>query len=68
MWGDPLDELIDDLERVAPVPRSASGGMLPIEALCHWTDIILYGGPDEVERLKSDPAFLEWISVKRAGN
>ena len=61
MWRDPLDELIDDLERV-PDPRPAWGGLLPIEQLQQLTDAILYGSPGEVELLKMEPAYQEWIS------
>jgi hypothetical protein len=61
MWRDPLDELIDDLERASPASRSASADLLPIEKLQQITDLILYGRPDEVETLTSDPTFQEWM-------
>ena len=61
MWRDPLDELIDDLERV-PDPRPAWGGLLPIEQLQQLTDAVLYGSPGEVEVLMADPAYQQWIT------
>ena len=57
MWRDPLEELIDDLERVAPDPQCAAGGLMPIEQLQQYTDIILYGTDEDVGRLEADPAY-----------
>ena len=61
MWRDPLDELIEDLEQVAPDPRSASGDLFPIEKLTQLTDAILYGSDDEVAALKADPDYQDWV-------
>lgn len=66
MWRDPLDELIDDLERATPDPQRTCGTLLPIETLHQFTDIILYGSPGEVEALMADPAYQEWIRQSRA--
>ena len=60
MWRDPLDELIDDLERVTPEARCKSG-LFPIEKEQQITDTILYGSPDEVERFEADPTYQQWI-------
>lgn len=70
MWRDPLDELIDDLERATPDPRSASGDLFPLEKLTQLTDAILYGSDEEVESLKADPEYQQWINsaTRRAGD
>ena len=60
MWRDPLDELIDDLERAAPDPAAASGGMFPFLKLQALTDAILYGTEEQVARLKTDPEYQRW--------
>ena len=41
VWRDPLDELIADLERVAPPTPSTD--LFPLEKLQMLTDAILYG-------------------------
>lgn len=61
MWRDPLDELIDDLERVAPDPRAARGDLLPFMKLQALTDAILYGTSDQVEMLTADPDYQRWV-------
>lgn len=61
LWRDPLDELIDDLERVAPDTRS-NVSLFPIEKLQQLIDAILYGRNEEVESLKADPAYQRWVA------
>jgi len=62
MWRDPLEELIEDLERVAPDPQGAAGGLMPIEQLQQYTDIILYGTDEEIEALNADSAYQAWLT------
>ena len=62
MWRDPLEELIEDLDRVAPDPQAAAGGLMPIEQLQRYTDIILYGTDAEVEALNADSAYRAWLT------
>ena len=61
MWRDPLDELIEDLEQVAPDARQVCGGIYPFVKLQALTDAILYGSDDDVARLKTDPDYQRWI-------
>lgn len=61
MWRDPLDELIEDLEHVTPDPPSACGDMFPLVKLQDLADAILYGTRDQVEALKADPAYQQWV-------
>jgi hypothetical protein len=61
MWREPLDELIEDLERLVPDSRNAHRDLFPIEKLQQWTDTILYGSDDEVAALKRDPEHQRWI-------
>ena len=62
MCRDPLDELVDDLERLAPSPRPTSDYDVQFLRLQRLTDAILYGTPDQVEALKADPAYQQWVS------
>lgn len=56
MWRDPLDELIDDLERVTPAPLADDDPHAQFMALQKLTDEILYGTPDAFAPVKADPA------------
>ena len=57
MWRDPLDELIDDLERVSPDDHER----FPLEMIQAIADAVLYGSPEEVEALTADPAYQRWL-------
>ena len=57
MWRDPLDELIDDLERVAPDHQEA----FPFDAIQAIADAVLYGSPEEAASLEADPAYQRWV-------
>ena len=59
MWRDPLDELIDDLERVAPDHQET----FPFETIQAIADAVLYGSPTEVARLTADPAYQRWVET-----
>lgn len=61
MWRDPLDELIDDLERVAPDPRAVDDPLAQFMALQRLTDALLYGTPEDVERVTIDPDYQRWV-------
>ena len=58
MWRDPLDELIDDLERA--IPEARFDFHLVFLKQQQLTDAILYGTPEEVARLEADPVIQEW--------
>jgi hypothetical protein len=66
MWRDPLDELVEDLERLAPAPRPTLDYHEQLLNLQRFTDAILYGSDNEVEALKADPAYQQWLSRIRA--
>ena len=38
MWRDPMDELIDDLDRVLPPEREQFPQMPSHAEVCYWTD------------------------------
>ena len=57
MWRDPLDELIDDLERA--IPEARFDFHLVFLKQQQLTDAILYGSPEEVARLEADPVIQE---------
>ena len=59
MWRDPLDELIDDLDRVAPDP-SETLGAFPFATIQAIVDAVLYGTPAEVEAYMADPMYQRW--------
>ena len=73
MWRDPIDELIDDLERVVPARQQTQWGkMPPLAELHYWTDRILHSRPITPEELdgtaepvkgdyEDDPAFQDHI-------
>lgn len=64
MWRDPLDELIDDLESVAPDRPSAwAEQFLRLQEL---TDTILYGTPDRVAAIRADPKYQRWVGRSSA--
>ena len=65
-WRDPLDELVDDLERLAPSHRPSSDYHVQFLRLQRLTDAILYGPADQVAALVADPAYQQWISQIRA--
>ncbi len=62
MWRDPMDELIDDLERVVPAQQQTPWGERPsFEETTFWTDKVLYSRPmtkadldGTAERVKED--------------
>ncbi|MEQ1897631.1 MAG: hypothetical protein ABL971_09640 [Vicinamibacterales bacterium] len=63
MWRDPLDELIEDLDRVAPERASAwEDQLMRLQALA---DAVLYGTPDQVAAIQADPAYQEWAAALR---
>ncbi len=42
MWRDPIDELIDDLERVVPAEQQTEWGQMPsLVEITYWTDRVL---------------------------
>ncbi len=46
MWRDPMDELIDDLDRVVPATQPTEWGQMPsFEETTYWTDRVLYSRP-----------------------
>ena len=57
MWRDPLDELIDDLERVAPDDDDTD----PFDMIQAIVDAVLYGSPTEADELIADPAYQRWV-------
>ena len=63
MWRDPLDELIDDLERVAPDPSETLGGF-PFATIQAIVDAVLYGSPAEVEAYMADPVYQRWAEQR----
>jgi hypothetical protein len=68
MWRDPLDELVDDLERLAPSQRPSSGYDVQLLRLQRLTDAILYGSADQVAALMADPAYQQWVSQSPAAS
>jgi hypothetical protein len=57
IWHDPLDELIDDLERVTPAATVADFDMPPpMEDYSIAVMSILSRDPEERRRLAADPA------------
>ena len=75
MWRDPMDELIDDLERVLPAKQQTEWGELLVEFQI-WTDRMLstplrpedLGGTAEsvTSDLADDPAFQDFQRRWRA--
>ena len=45
MWRDPMDELIDDLDRVVLQEREQFPQMPSNAETCYWTDRLLYSRP-----------------------
>ena len=46
MWRDPMNELIDDLDRVLPAKQPTEWGQMPsFEETTFWTDKVLYSRP-----------------------
>ena len=62
MWRDPLDQLIDDLDRIVPAKHPTEWGQMPpLEEIHRWTDVVLYSRPltkadldGTAERVKED--------------
>lgn len=62
MPRDPMDELIDDLDRVVPATQPTEWGQMPsFEETTFWTDKVLYSRPmtpadldGTAERVKED--------------
>ena len=55
MWRDPLDELIDDLERALPAPSPQADAAMSLEDLQHYVSVALYGTEDARARAKREP-------------
>ena len=46
MQRDPMDELIDDLDRIVPAKQPTEWGQMPsLEEIHRWTDVVLYSRP-----------------------
>jgi len=56
MWRDPLDELIEDLERVVPAQTAVPRQRLPrLEDFQEVISAILFKTDEELERWRADP-------------
>ena len=62
MWRDPMDELIDELDRIVPAKQPTPWGEMPsIVETQYWTDKVLYSRPmtpadldETAKRVKED--------------
>jgi hypothetical protein len=57
VWRDPLDELIEELERALPPTADPSGHLPRLEDLQAVISPILFGTKEQQERLFADPAY-----------
>ena len=55
MWRDPMDDLIEELDEVAPTVHNDS--FTPMSEVIKYTDVILYGSDEARERLELDPGY-----------
>jgi hypothetical protein len=57
LWRDPFDDLIEELDRVVPLPLPTSSLLVPFEELMEAMDILMYGSEERVERFRASPEF-----------
>jgi hypothetical protein len=54
VWRDPLEELIENLERALPQLQTDTFDLFPLAELSRITDVILYGTDEEIDALETD--------------
>jgi hypothetical protein len=71
LWRDPLDELIDDLERAVPAAAAPPVRGVRLETLQWFLSVILWRDnwdeemtPEEVARFEQDPRYHEMAQLK----
>ena len=62
LWRDPLDELIDELERAVPAGSVASHDLFDLALMQRWTTVVLYGTDDDRARMQTEPWYQEWTA------
>jgi hypothetical protein len=61
LWRDPLDDLIDELERSAPAGPVVDHDLFDLVLMQRWTTTVLYGSEEDQARMESEPWYAEWI-------
>ena len=57
MWRDPLDELIEDLERALPTSSPGVDATMSLEDLQHYVSVALYGTEEARANAKREAWF-----------
>jgi hypothetical protein len=60
LWRDPLDDLIDELERAVPAAQATDNDLFDLVLMQRWVATILYGSEEDCLRMESEPWYAEW--------
>jgi hypothetical protein len=61
LWRDPLDDLIDELERAVPVGTATDHDLFDLVLMQRWVATVLYGSEEDQKRMESEPWYAEWM-------
>lgn len=62
LWRDPLDDLIDELERAVPAVPVADPDLFDLVLMQRYTTTVLYGSEEDLARMESEPWYPEWMA------
>lgn len=60
LWRDPLDELIDELDRAVPTAAAGDHELFDLVLMQRYVSAILYGSDEERARMETEPWYQEW--------
>ena len=62
LWRDPLDELIDELERAVPPPSATENDLFDLVLMQQFTTTLLYGSDADRARMESQPWYHKFMA------
>jgi hypothetical protein len=62
LWRDPLDDLIDELERAVPAAPATHHDLFDLVLMQRWVATVLDGSDEDRARMESEPWFHEWTA------
>ena len=62
LWCDPLDELIDQLDRAIPASPPGDHALFDLVLMQRWTTTFLYGDDEPRAQMEREPWYQEWLA------
>jgi len=62
LWRDPLDELIDELDRAVPPAPATDNDLFDLVLMQMWATTVLYGSDEDRARMGSQPWYHEFMA------